>query len=191
MFEYLVFVAAFASLVATSVYIRSMFKGQTKPNRITWLMWSIAPFIATAAAVSNGVGWAVIPVFMSGFSPFLVLTASFFSKKAYWKLSSFDYLCGILSGLAIVLWYATNDANLAISFAVVSDALAAVPTFIKGWRNPETESAWPFIIGVFTPLTSFTVAATLAFSELAFPTYLVAINILLVFCVSKRRLHKN
>lgn len=187
MFEYLVFVAAFASLLAAFVYIRSMFKGQTRPNRVTWFMWSIAPFIATAAAVSNGVGWAVIPVFMSGFSPFLVFTASFFNKKAYWKLSSFDYLCGILSGLAVVLWFVTNDPNLAIIFAIVSDAIAAVPTLIKAWHNPKTESSWPFIIGVFSPMTSFLVATTWGFSELAFPIYLILINALLVFAVSKKQ----
>ena len=160
MFEYLVFVAAAASLLGASAYIYSMFRGQTKPNRVTWFMWSVAPFVATAASVSNGVGWAAIPVFMSGFAPFLIFTASFFSKKAYWKLSSFDYLCGALSGLALLLWFLTNNPNVAIVFAIVSDALAAVPTLIKGWRNPETESAWPYIIGIFAPLTSFLAATT-------------------------------
>src|SRR5512136_1134710 len=105
MLEYLVFVAAFATLLATFVYIRSMFKGSARPNRMSWLMWSIAPFIATAAAVSNGVSWAALPVFMSGLSPFLIFTASFVSKKAHWTLVSFDYICGVLSGLALGLWY--------------------------------------------------------------------------------------
>jgi uncharacterized membrane protein HdeD (DUF308 family) len=150
-------------------------------------MWSIAPFIATAAALSNHVGWAVLPVFMSGFSPFLVFTASFFNKKAYWKLSSFDYICGILSGLAIALWFVTNNPNLAITFAIMSDALAATPTLIKAWHNPETESIWLFIIGVFSPITSFIVATNWGFSEIAFPTYLVVINILLVFSMSKKK----
>ena len=187
MLEYLVLVAAVASLLAAFVYIRSMFKGQTKPNRVTWFMWSVAPFIATAAALSNGIGWAVIPVFMSGFSPFLIFTASFFNKRAYWKPSSVDYLCGVLSGLAIALWFVTNNPNLAITFAIVSDALAAIPTLTKAWHNPETESAWPFIVGVFTPLTSFLAATTWGFSELAFPIYLIVINIMLVFSVSKRK----
>jgi hypothetical protein len=186
MFEFLVLVAAAASLLAASVYIRSMFKGQTKPNRVTWLMWSIAPAIATAAALSNGVGWAVLPVFMSGFAPFLVFVASFLNKKAYWKPSSFDYLCGVLSGLAIVLWLITSNPDLAIIFAIVSDALAAVPTLIKAWHNPKTESAWPFIVGVFSPLTSFTVATTWAFSEVGFPIYLILINVLLVVSILRK-----
>ena len=78
MLEYLVIVAAVASLLAAIVYIRSMFIGGTKPNRVTWLMWAIAPLIATVAALSNGVGWAVLPVFMAGFSPLLIFSASFF-----------------------------------------------------------------------------------------------------------------
>lgn len=185
MLEYIVLVAAFASLLAAVVYIRSMFKGQTKPNRITWFMWSVAPFIATGASVSSGVGWAVVPVFISGLSPFLIFTSSFFSKRAYWKLSSFDYLCGALSGVAIVLWGVTKDPNLAILFAMASDGLAATPTLSKAWCNPETESAWPFIVGIISPLTSFVVAKSWTFSELGFPIYLVLINILLVFSVVK------
>jgi len=49
MLEYLVIVAAVMSILAASVYIRSMFVGNTKPNRVTWVMWAIAPLIATAA----------------------------------------------------------------------------------------------------------------------------------------------
>ncbi len=187
MLEYFVIVAAFASLLAAFVYIRSMFKGQTKPNRVTWLMWSIAPFIATAASVSTGVSWAVVPVFMSGLSPFLIFISSFLKKKAYWKISSFDYLCGISAIIALILWYLTKEPNLAIIFAIVSDGSAALPTLAKAWRNPETESAWPFTVGIFSPITSFIVAATWTFSELAFPIYLISINILLVFSVTKKK----
>jgi hypothetical protein len=75
---------------------------------------------------------------------------------------------------------------VAIIFAIVSDALAAVPTLIKGWRSPETESIWPFLIGTFSPITSFLVATTWKFSELAFPIYLIAINLVLLLSISKK-----
>ena len=188
MLEYLVFVAAIATLLATFVYIRSMFRGGAKPNRVSWLMWSIAPFIAAAAAVSNGVGWAALPVFMSGLSPFLIFTASFVLKKAHWKLTTFDYFCGVLSGLALVLWFVTKDPNVAITFAIASDALASIPTLTKAWNFPETEIAWPFIVGVFNASTSFLAITIWAFSAYAFPAYLIVINILLFFSVYKKQL---
>lgn len=188
MLEFLVFVAAFASLLAALVYIRSMFRGDAKPNRISWLMWAIAPFIATAAAKSNGVGWAVLPVFMAGFSPFLIFTASFLTKKAYWKLSTFDYVCGVLSVLALLLWYVTSDANVAIVFALASDGLASIPTLTKAWRYPKTESIWPFAMGVFGASSSLVVATLWTFSEYAFPIYLLIANIAVLLAIYRRKL---
>ncbi len=187
MFEVLVLIAALATLVAAIAYIQSMFKGQTRPNRVTWLMWTIAPFTAAFAAFSSGATWTAVPVFMSGLSPFLILLASFLNKKAYWKLSAFDYACGALSSLALVLWYITENPNVAIVFAIFSDALAAAPTLRKAWRNPESEFSWPFLVGVFSPMTSFLVTQAWAISDIAFPAYLILINILLVVSVSKRK----
>lgn len=170
------------------MYIRSMFKGGAKPNRVTWLMWAIAPFIATAAAVSSGVGWAVLPVFMAGFSPFLIFVSSLLIKKAYWKLTPFDYTCGILSALAIILWMITDNPNIAIIFAIAGDALAAVPTLTKAWHYPKTESPWPYIVGLFSASTSFLAATMGTFSEYAFPIYLVSIDTLLIFSTLKSQI---
>jgi hypothetical protein len=125
---------------------------------------------------------------MSGFSPFLILTASFATKEASWKLASFDYVCGVLSGLALGLWFVTKDPNVAIAFAIASDGLASIPTLTKAWNHPETESAWPFIVGIFNASTSFGAATMWTFSEYAFPAYLIAINIMLVSSVYNRKL---
>ena len=187
MLQYLVFVAAFLALIAAAAYIRSMLAGEAKPNRVSWLMWSIAPFIATAAAVSDGVGWAVLPVFMSGFSPFLIFIASFMVKKSYWKLTKFDYACGILSVLAIILWIITSDPNVAIFFAIASDGLAAVPTLVKAWHHPETESPWPYVTGLFGGFTSFLAITVWSFSSYAFPAYLVIIDIMLIYSVVRNK----
>lgn len=184
---YLVFIAAAASLLATLAYVRSMFRGGAKPNRVSWLMWSIAPLIATAAAVNSGVGWAVLPVFMSGFGPLLVFIASFFTK-ASWKLSSFDYACGLLSGLALVLWQVTANPNIAIILAIASDGLATVPTIVKGWSHPETESPWPFIVGFFAPMTSFAVARIWSLSAVGFSAYLTVVNFMMIISIYHKKL---
>lgn len=177
--EYLVLVGAGVNLLAGYSYIKDTIKGSTKPNRISWLMWTIGPFIATAAAISNGVTWAVLPVFISGFIPFLVLSASFVNKKSYWKLTKFDYLCGFFSILAIVLWALTKEPNIAIIFSILSDGSAAIPTLIKTYKHPQTETLSVYLAGVFNTLTTFAAVKTWNFSSLAFPIYLFFINGLL------------
>src|ERR1051326_3873885 len=103
MLRYLVLIGAAINATGSFRYIRDTLRGTTKPNRVTYFMWAIAPLIATAAAVSRGVSWAVVPVFMSGFCPFLVFLSSFSNKQAYWKLGALDYVCGAFSAVALIL----------------------------------------------------------------------------------------
>jgi hypothetical protein len=189
MLEYLVIAAAVVSLFAAIAYIRSMFRGNTKPNRVTWLLWAIAPLIATAASLSSGFSWVILPVFMAGLCPLLIFAASIFTG-AYWKSSAFDYICGVLSALALVLWVVTKEPNFAIVFAMASDALAAVPTINKAWRHPETESIWPYLTGLFGPAAGLATITLWSFSQYAFPIYLLAINVILVLTVFNKKIAK-
>lgn len=187
MLPYLVIAGAIVQLGGVAAYIKETIAGRAKPNRVSWLFWSIAPLIASAAALSSGVRWAVLPVFMSGFGPFLVLLASFANKKSYWKLEKFDYLCGLFSLLALILWGLTRDPLIAIIFAVLSDVFAAVPSLIKSWRYPETETVNVYATGLFNALTSFAAISAWTAASLIFPIYLVVIDLSFVLAVGRKR----
>ncbi|MFA6024069.1 MAG: hypothetical protein WC777_02535 [Candidatus Gracilibacteria bacterium] len=183
----LVFLGALVSVCATLAYTRDMLHGKTQPNRVSWIMWAIGPLIGTAAGLANGVGLAVLPVFMAGFTCILVLLVSFTSKQASWKLSSFDYACGALSVLALLLWAITDQPAVAIVFAMISDSMAYIPTIIKAWKNPESESGLTYAAGTFSALTAFTVMELWTFSELAFPIYLIVANSILIFFIWRKK----
>lgn len=188
MLQYLVFLGAAVNVFGIVSYIKDTLRGQTKPNRITWLLWSVAPLIATAAVLSGGFSWVVLPIFMAGFGPLLVLIASFANPNSYWKLGVLDYVCGLFSVLALVFWWITKEANIAIVFAIASDGFAAVPTLIKSWKHPETESIIAYAAGLFSALTSFAAIKIWGFSELAFPIYLVITNSSLVLVGWRRKI---
>jgi len=190
MIEYLVLLAVPLATYGVGIYIRDTITGRAKPNKVSWLMWSIAPLIATFAALSKGITWAVLPVFLSGFGPLCILVVSFFSKKSYWKLTASDYLCGFFSVIALILWAITKDANIAIIFAITSDGFAAVPTLKKAWTNPETEVVMPYVTGLIAALTSFAAIKYWIFSEYAFAMYLVFIDSCLIFSIYGRKIFK-
>ena len=192
--QYLVLIGALVNILGAIGYIKKVLLGQTKPNRVTWFLWSVSPFIATAAAISKGVTWAALPIFMSGFGPFLIFLVSFANKKSYWKLEKFDYLCGFFSILALVLWGITKEPVIAIVLAILSDALAAVPTLKKSWIHPKTESPVAYATGLFNALTSFAAIKTWTFAEYGFPVYLVIICSLLlsfIYRLNIKRLFKK
>ena len=188
MVKYLVLLGAFISFLGIMRYVTATIRGFSKPNRVTWIMWSVAPMIATFAALSKGVTWAVLPVFMSGFGPALVVAASYFNKNAYWKISKFDLGCGFFSLLGIILCVITKDANYAIIFAILSDFFAAIPTIIKLWKYPETENISAFVGGIFSAITAFFAASSLSFSSVGFSTYLIVVNVLMIFAYYKKKL---
>jgi len=188
MLQYLVIVGAIVQLIGIFSYLKATLRGDTKPNRVTWLLWSVAPMIASAAALSKHNGWATLPVFMAGFGPLLVFIASFINKKSYWKLEKFDYLCGLFSVLALILWGITKNPSVAIIFAIASDALAAMPTLIKAWKYPETETAAAFTTGIFNALTSFAAIKIWNFPALAFPIYLIIIDTACMLAIKRKLL---
>jgi len=192
MLQYLVFVGAIISLVfGVLPYIKDTLKGKTKPNRVTWLIWAIAPLIATFAAIADGVGWSVVPVFMAGFGSLLIFAVSFVNKNSYWKLEIFDYFCGFCSLLALAFWAITKEPVVAIVLAIVSDGFATVPTLMKSWKHPETETLNAYTAPLFGILTGFTAIKTWNFSSLAFPIYLLIISILIIFAILRPKMTKK
>ncbi|MCX6779811.1 MAG: hypothetical protein NT034_01370 [Candidatus Magasanikbacteria bacterium] len=188
MIQYIVIVGAIVQLYGISSYIKETLLGNTKPNRMTWLLWSIAPLIGVTAAIVDGVSLlAVLPVFMAGFGPFLVFIVSFINKNSYWKLEKFDYLCGFFSIISLVIWWLTKQPVIAIIFAIISDALAATPTIIKSRLHPETETVDPFVAGAFSAATSFFAIKYWTLSAILFPLYLICVNSTLVTMAYKHR----
>jgi hypothetical protein len=183
--QYLVVLGAVIQLIGVLSYIRGTLRGVTKPNRVTWLLWGVIPIIATGAALSDGVRWAVLPVFMAGLGPLLVFAFSFVNKHAYWKLGRLDYVCGLFSVAAIVLWLLTRDAAVAIILSIIADALAAIPTLVKSWHEPETENLGPYLAGFTSQLTAIAAFKLFTFSEMAFPLYLLIINAALVLVIKR------
>ena len=194
MLQYLVVLGALVQLVGVLTYIRGTLRGVTKPNRVTWLLWGVIPIIATVASLSDGVRWAALPVFMAGFGPLVVFAFSFVNSNAYWKLGRLDYVCGLFSLGAIILWVLTKSPAIAIVLSIIADTLAAIPTLVKSWREPETEKIGPFVAGFASQLTAIAAFRLFTFSEIAFPLYLLVINAALVLVIKRESLqiiHKS
>jgi len=170
-------------------YLIDTLKGKTKPNKVTWFLWSLAPLIAFAAELNKGVGIQSLMTFMVGFSPLLIFLASFVNKKSYWKLSRLDYSMGLLSLTGVVLWIALGEGNYAIFFGVLADFLAAVPTIVKSFNFPETENYWIFLAYMISSgLTIFTIDIW-NFAHYGFPVYIFAVTTVL-FTLIKFKLGK-
>jgi hypothetical protein len=162
-------------------YLWETIKGRVRPNRVSFFLWSIAPMIAFAAQIKQGVGLESLMTFSTGFLPLVTFIASFTNKNAEWKITRFDLACGFLSVVGLILWLITKVGNVAILFSIVADGLAALPTLIKAYKHPETEIAWPWLATCIGVVLTLLTIKEWTFTNSGFIVYIFIID-LLIFC---------
>lgn len=182
--HWLVIVSLVLSLTGSVAYIRDIFLGKSKPNLVTWGLWAFAPLIATGAALSaHADAWATVRIFMSGFGPLLVFLFGLFVPQKHWQLSMFDYLCGGLSIIALVAWLGADEPLTAILLAAIADLLASLPTLVKAWKYPKTETIYTYFIGLFTASLVIPSIPIWNIENSAFQMYLLVVNTTLFMIV--------
>jgi len=162
-------------------YLIGTIKGKVKPNRVTWFLWALVPFIVLYAQLKQGVGSEAFTTFVVGFFPLLTFLASFLNKKAVWNISKLDIICGVISLGGLFLWFITRSGNVAILFSIIADGLACVPTIVKSWKEPETEAALAYFLGALNAIIGLLVIKTWNFENYAFLVYIfIACSVLTV-----------
>ena len=154
-----------------AVYLRDTIRGTTKPNRVTWLLWAVAPLLAAAVALNAGAGLRALPTFMVGFMPLLIFIASFHNSASVWKVRRVDYACGAVSVVGTIVWLITRNGVLAISAAIAADFLAGVPTLMKSWTHPETETVHSYIGALISMVVVLLTVDRWTFDVVAFPLF--------------------
>lgn len=170
-----VYLGALLSLTGSLNYVWNTIQGKTKPNRVTWFLWALAPLVAFAAMLGEGVSFkASLMTFMVGFGPLLVFLSSFVNKNSVWKLTRFDMICGLLSLVGVIAWFVTRTGEVAILFSIVADGLALLPTLRKSFEDPESESDLVFLFASINAAITLLAVKTWDFNHVGFPLYILA-----------------
>jgi len=184
--EYFAYLSILFGITGSYYYIKDTIYGKTKPNRVSWIFWTIAPFVGSYIGYKSGVSAPLlISTFMAGFCPLLIVIASFFNKNSYWKINKFDILCGALSFTAIIIWITTKNGTLSLVFAILADLFAGVPTIVKSWKYSDTEIITPYSFGILNQIITFLIITNFSFQNYAFPFYLILINLTIILGIKK------
>jgi hypothetical protein len=171
-------------------YLYDTIVGNAQPNRVTWLLWGIFPMVIFVAQRAQGVESLSWTSFVAGFTPFLIVAASYFNKKAYWKSSPRDYYLMAAALVGIILWAITDNPNLALLFSLLADMLAAIPTLIKSYSHPRSESWIGYAISAFGFGISLLSVQTYNFETATFVAYVFILNAAFAVLASRNRKQK-
>lgn len=177
--SYFVYFGVAIQFFGSIKYFIETIKGNVRPNKVSWLLWTLAPMIGFFAMWQKGVGPEMWATFIVGFVPLLIFIASFFNKEATWEIAKFDYICGGISLLGLFLWLLTGEGLLAIIFSIISDASASLPTVVKSFNHPDSEEPTVYLAGIFNAIFALLVITDWQFANFGFPAYLFMLSCLL------------
>jgi hypothetical protein len=186
--ELIAFIAVIIQLIGVSFYIRDMLRGKTKPNLVTWFIWALAPLIGSWLQWKAGARFSILPVFMAGFNPVLVIIIALLIKEGYWKIKTFDVVCGALAIFALILWLITKNLSLSVLFAILSDGLASIPTLSKSWTNPETETFTAYLGGIIANILGLFLITNWIFPIYSLGVYFILMNTLIIAFIYRKKL---
>ena len=187
--EKIIYFAVLLNFIGHIFYIKSILKGSTRPNLVSWFFWTAAPFLGVYFQLKAGAGLSFLPIFIAGFGSLLVLIVAFFTKNGFWKITTFDVCCGAFSLLALVIYIFTHNLGISILFAILSDAFASIPTLIKSWKFPETEMWAPYLLPIFSNAAGLMIIKDWSFPIYSFGVYFLILDTSIVFAIYHKKIY--
>jgi hypothetical protein len=105
-----------------------------------------------------------------------------------------DYACGLMSVVGTAVWLDTRNGVLAIWAAIAADFLAGVPTLMKSWSHPQTETVHTYVGAVVSMGILLLTVQHWTFEVAAFPVFILcvaSIECVLVGFEPGPRLHRT
>ncbi len=147
MLDYKIFLGALTlliGLVSYSFYFRDIFRGKTKPDAFSWLIWSMLAGITFFAQVSKNGGAGTWITALTAIACLSIAITAFVRGDGHMKTIDGASIFGAVVGVA--LWYFTSDPLLAVICVIIVGAFGFIPTFRKAISNPQEETAITFLL---------------------------------------------
>jgi hypothetical protein len=138
MTELLGLLAGIIGIVGYIPYIRDVLKGSTKPERASWIIWSLEYAVLFVAQLKSG---ATESLWVIGLQVIGVIIISVLSL--HYGLGGLDrsnIILFVCVGVALTLWYFTKNPTLTILLLVAVEMIGTILTARKVYRRPGSET---------------------------------------------------
>jgi len=185
-------IAGVIAFVAFIPYVVSILKGETKPQRATFAIWSVIGLIIFFSYLASGARETVWTALAYAIVQIGIFGLSF--KYGMGGFSKLDMICIGGAVLGIVGWITTKDPAIALYLSIFSEFLGYVPLFKKSYLHPRTENTLSWVIGLVASCLNVFALTSTQFNVVLYPVYVVLCDGLVVSLLvfSKHRVrHKE
>ena len=170
--------AALSAVLSTYAYFPyalDTLAGRTRPQRASWLIWSVLGSIAVASQFVEG---ATHSLWFAATQVAGTIVIFLFSVRrgAGCYLRGIDAWVLLLAGLGIALWLATDHAVYALGISISISLLGGLCTVRKAYLHPESETLRTWLASFFAAGCALVAVGRVDPVLMAYPAYLLVLN---------------
>jgi hypothetical protein len=185
--EFALTAVAVLTIIAYSFYINSIFRGKSRPNHSSWMIWTTAgAFMALSSVMHGGLTSIWVPFYF--FFPLIVLLVTF--KCDPFKWNTLDKCCLLAAGLGLTLWVIVRSPAYSTLINLFIELTAAVPTIIKTYYKPKSEEFLSWFLFLIACVIEFVAVEVWNISAL-YPVYLCMLAAMMVVLTCPSRVART
>lgn len=168
-------------------YIREVISGSTKPNRASWIIWSLSTAIILFGVKETGTNEAIWVPIADAIGCFIIFVLAIKKGTGGWSLT--DRVAFSICVISLGVWWFTGNPLIALLTNLCIYTSGYIPTIKKSINHPETESltAWSlFLIGVILNLVTVIIGTDSGFAVWLYPIVLTGTVGTLYFFLIRR-----
>lgn len=185
----LIGMSSFLALISPFLYAQDIVSGKAKPHRTTRLTILLTTSLTLLSLLAQKDTVAVWLAMASTFQAVMVFGLSLKYGMGGWSRT--DLLCLGLALTGIVLWKTTQNPVLALYAAIAADLIGMLPTLIKTFHFPTTETLRFYLLDTMAAFFSLLAIQTWNIQHFSYPLYLLLVNLTMVILIFYPRLNRT
>lgn len=167
-------VSGVLAIVQFGPYVRDILRGTTKPERASWLIWTLLGMVIFATQLFKGGHASLWMPAMQVVGNTVVFGLSI--KFGVGGLNRRDVFALIAAAFGLALWFTTSHAEVALVVAIAVDAIGAALTMLKTWRDPDSETLLTWLLSWASGITAAVAVGKWNYALVAYPIYVAVAN---------------
>ncbi len=174
--------AGVLSAFAYLPYIRDTLRGDTRPERASWLIWSLLGSIAFFSQMYEG---ATHSLWLGGIQVLGTIVVFLLSIKRGMGgfLNKSDQKVLAVACVGLILWYFASTAVYALAIIISINLLGGWVTITKAYRDPQSETLLTWTVSMGASSLGVLAVGDWDWIVLAYPLYLLVLNTAIVSAI--------
>ncbi len=150
-------------------YIFQVVRKETKPNRASWLIWSVMGFLILVTYYATGSRNNLPGTIALAVGPAITMLLSL--KYGESKFDTLDKGCLLGAVMSLLLWKGLHAPALGLLGALITDAMGVIPTWRDLLKNPAKEKPHAWVIWSIANVCNMFTIERMTIQDTLYPTY--------------------